>query len=407
MGIGFSRKTAGLLAVTLCLTGAIVALVAVLAGGPSGTSIRGRRVLSIGALFSLTGAGDVYGPQQLRAAQLAVSQLNAAGGVDGATVKLDVHDDESSPAVGRAQMGAVIGRDHVLAVLGPSLSLVAQHADATASAQHTPVLAVSNSANGIVGRCAYDCSWIWRDSLGEATAVPSAVQWLADQGHIASAAIINSDDVLGQDDAQIASQAFTANGIPVVARIQVVGSISVPTAVTAALRERPEVLFVGATSGALAAEVVRRARADHFTGTIVGGNVFNSHATNLLAGDVGSGTISGAAWYAGNDFPANSQFIAAYTRRYGVAPDQFAAQAYTGVQVLAAAIRIAGSAVRTAPLPQARAAIERALYRVAVMTPLGALRFTHTHDVIQTVWVLRSTARGSRLVGFCDTGLLC
>lgn len=406
MGIGISRKTAGLIGAAASILVAAVVVI-VVAAGPSGTNARGRRVLTIGALLSLTGPGDVYGPQQLRAAQLAVSQINAEGGVSGAMLKLDVRDDHSAPDVGKSQMAAVIERDHALVVLGPSLSLVAQHADAIASEQHTPVLAVSNSANGIVGSCAYDCSWVWRDSLGEATAVPSAVQWLADQGHISSVAVINSNDVLGQDDAQIASHAFTVNGIPVVARIQVAGSVSVPSAVAAVLQKRPEVLFIGATSGALAAAIVRQARAAHFRGTIVGGNVFNSHATNVLAGEAGSGTISGAAWYAGNDFPANSQFIGAYTRRYGVAPDQFAAQAYTGVQVLAAAFRIAGSAVRTGSLAEARAAIERALYRVAVMTPLGALRFTHTHDVIQTVWVLRSTAAGSRLVGFCDTGLRC
>lgn len=406
MAIGISRRTAGWIGAAVCLLVVAAVVVVVVAGGSSGPAARGRRVLTVGALLSLTGPGDVYGPQQLRAAQLAVAQINAEGGADGATLKLDVRDDQSTPNVGKSQMAAVIGRDHVLAVLGPSLSLVAQHADATASQQHTPVLAVSNSANGIVGSCAYDCSWVWRDSLGEATAVPSAVQWLADQGHIASAAIVNSDDVLGQDDAEIASHAFTANGIPVVARIQITGS-SVPAAVTAALQRRPKVLFVGATSGELAAAIVRQARTAHFRGTIVGGNVFNSHATNHLAGDAGSGTISGAAWYAGNDFPANSQFISAYTRRYGVAPDQFAAQAYTGVQVLAEAFRIAGPSVRTDPLAKARAAIERALYRVAVMTPLGALRFTHAHDVVQTVWVLRSSSASSALVGFCNAGLQC
>ena len=46
--------------------------------------------------------------------------------------------------------------------------------------------------------------------------------------------------------------------------------------------------------------------------------------------------------------PKSQSFVAAYRKMYGSDPDQFAAQAYDGLSILAAAIRNAGSADRRA-----------------------------------------------------------
>lgn len=395
------RLVGGTIAAVMAATA--IVLVILLTGGSSKSATAHRRVVSIGAVLSLTGAGDVYGPQQKQAAELAVDQIDAEGGIDGAKLRLIVVDDKSMPAMGKQLMRRLIVDDGVIGILGPTLSLVATAADAQASALHTPVLAVSNTANGIVGRCAYDCSWVWRDSLGEATAVPAAIRWLAQSHHVASAAIVNvADDVLGVDDAQIAAAAFAAQGIPVTSHVQVGASGPIGAQVASALHGKPAVLVIGATSGARAAQILIQARNDGFTGTVVGGNVFNSSSTAALAGSQGVGTISGAAWYAGNDFPANSNFVSAYLDRYGTDPDQFAAQAYTGIQVLADAMRIGGIGSGQRPIAAQRSALQRALAQVALLTPLGQVRFTADHDVSQTVWILRTAAGGTHeLAGFC------
>lgn len=363
-------------------------------------------VLRIGAVFSLTGSGDVYGPQQARAAALAVSQINATGGVGGAKLKLVLVNDRSSPALGRRLIRRLVVDDRVVGILGPSLSLVATRADAIASALHTPVLAVSNTANGIVGRCAYDCSWVWRDSLGEATAVPAAIRWLTERRHIASAAIINvAGDVLGVDDAQIAARAFARDGVRITNRVQVTATGPIRARVESALRGDPDVLMIGATSGRRAAQILTLARKDRFRGVVIGGNAFNSAATAALAGKAGAGAISGSAWYAGNNFPANSAFISSYRNAFGREPDQFAAQAYTGVEILADAMRLGGLGSTSQPVAAQRSVLQGSLPRVALLTPLGELHFTSDHDVSQTVWILRETRSATHtLAGFCTPG---
>ena len=99
---------------------------------------------------------------------MAVSQINAAGGIKGATVHLVIDNDDSLPAESAAVMGSLITSQNVLAVLGPTFSNSAAAADPVADSLSTTVLAVSNTGPGIVGSCPYPCSWIFRDSLGDA-----------------------------------------------------------------------------------------------------------------------------------------------------------------------------------------------------------------------------------------------
>ncbi|HET6317850.1 MAG TPA: ABC transporter substrate-binding protein, partial [Chloroflexota bacterium] len=136
----------------------------------------------------------------------------------------------------------------------------------------------------------------------------------------------------------------------------------------------PDALFVTAPTH-LAAEILIQARRYGLDKVpIVGSNAFNASAVLRMAGDAAEGVIVGSAWSAANMSPRNQQFIAAYRDRYGVDPDQFAAQAYTGVYIMAMAIRDS----RTVSDPRA---VRDALEQLSkVDTPLGAFAFTPGRD---------------------------
>jgi branched-chain amino acid transport system substrate-binding protein len=384
---------------------ACAAMLAIVAGAQAhGTS--SLPPIKIGTVFSTLGAGDVYGPQQIKGAELAVDQINAAGGIDGAPLRLVEQNDDSIPANGAVAMRTLIQHDGVVAVLGPTLSQVAYTADPIANELKTPVLGVSNTGTGIVGTCSYPCTWSWRDSLGEAIAVPADVAAYVLDVHPSTAAIVwLKGDLLGIQEAKLAAQSLPANGVRVTANVALPATGGVTAAVGRALAGSPEALFVGTVSGESAAAVIKAARRAGFKGTFLGGNTMNSDATAALAGVAGEGARSASAWYRGNDFPANSAFVTAYHQAYGSEPDQFATQAYVGVQIIAAALadaRIAGSG---APIAEQRAMLQRSLPSVTMLTPLGPFRFTSDHDVSQIVWILAMDGRGGhRLAGFCDPG---
>src|SRR5437588_12732514 len=62
-------------------------------GGSTGSSNYQGKTLNFGAVFSLTGAGGVYGPQQQNGVQLAEEVINKNGGGNGAKIAFDTKDD--------------------------------------------------------------------------------------------------------------------------------------------------------------------------------------------------------------------------------------------------------------------------------------------------------------------------
>ena len=385
------------------LTALLVVVAALVSACGATTHAAAPHPLVIGALFSATGNGASIGPQQANGARLAVADINRAGGIDGAPLRLDLRDDRTDTVVAVAQLRS-LARGAALAVLGPTLSIVALSVDPVANNLRMPVLAVSNTIKGLVGTCAYPCSWIWRASLGEAVAVPADIDAYASREHARSAAVLyTTPDALGEQEADAAVASFKRDGVAVHRFAVPADTIDIAPFVAHALASKPSVLFVGSSFAITMGTAIKGARARGFHGAILGGNVLNSDTTAALAGSEGAGVQSAAAWSADNAFPANATFVTRYVQHYGTQPDEFAAQAYAGVQILAQAIERAHLATSTASPAAQRALLQKALPEVALQTPLGPFRFTADHDVQQIVWIRAFDGRGgNHLVGFCD-----
>src|SRR6267378_62026 len=90
-------------------------------GTSSSNSYQGKTI-QLGAILSITGAGGVYGPSSERGMVLAVDNINNAGGVSGAKLRLDVRDDGSLKAQSQQVAQTLIQQGQFLALLGPTLS---------------------------------------------------------------------------------------------------------------------------------------------------------------------------------------------------------------------------------------------------------------------------------------------
>ena len=146
-------------------------------------------------------------------------------------------------------------------------------------------------------------------------------------------------------------------------------------------------------------------RSEDFDGPILGGDIFNATGVVSATGEAGRGLRTGAAWQAGNDFPANTHFLRAFNSAFHVQPDQFAAQAYAGIEIISQAIGRGEAQRGGLSIAQRRKAVQKGLGQVALTTPLGPVRFTRDHDVDQIVWILELDGRGDHnLVQFCNPG---
>ena len=119
-------RVATALATLVLLTGCTAPPSPISGSGPLPTSTPpGDGVLRIGTLFPSTGAAAYIGPAQAAGAALAVSDINAAGGVEGQPVELIARDSgEASGTTLEASFDELVAGG-VDVVIGPSSSLLA------------------------------------------------------------------------------------------------------------------------------------------------------------------------------------------------------------------------------------------------------------------------------------------
>jgi branched-chain amino acid transport system substrate-binding protein len=346
----------------------VAAALALAAAGPAA---RGAETVKIGGALSLTGPAAVYGSSQRTCIQAAVEEVNKGGTLKGVTLQAILEDDASTKEQGIALFQRFINRDRVSVILGPTLSNTATAADPLAQGAKVPVVAISNTApKGItdIG------DFIWRVSLTEAQVIPGALKRLQGKlGFKRAGMLYGNDDAFTQAGYNVMRAALEAQGIAIVGTQTFAKPDRDYNAQLTALKElSPDVLMVSALAEN-AAGIVAQARQLGWNVPIMGGNGFNSPAFIKNAGPAAEGVYVGTAWNKVSADPANQAFIAAMKAR-GVDPDQFCAQAYTGVLVVAEAVRQSG-------MKGGRAEVKAGFAKVKDLpTPLGRFSFQENRD---------------------------
>lgn len=110
------------------------------AGEVAGMAAGGDTV-KIGAIMPLSAPGSVSGGTAMKAAfEIALDEINAAGGVLGKPVELVMVDTEGLPERGSAAMNRLINQEHVVGVVGEYHSAVGLSAKEVAHDNHIPVV---------------------------------------------------------------------------------------------------------------------------------------------------------------------------------------------------------------------------------------------------------------------------
>jgi branched-chain amino acid transport system substrate-binding protein len=256
-------------------------------------------------------------------------------------------------------------------ILGPTLSDSALSVDPIAQQAGVPVLAVSNAGGSItqIG------NFIFRDCLSENQLVPQTVKHVSSRLRLQRAALLYADTDPNRAGSHGFEKALEEIGVQITTEQAFpVDATDVASQLAEIANTRPDALFITAPMHAAASILVQARRGGLISVPIVGSNSFNAGGVLRAAGDAAEGLIVGGAWSAANQTPRNQQFIQSYRTRFGAEPDQFAAQAYTGVYVMAAALKTTGSSTDPRAL---RDALERT---TGLDTPLGAFSFNDVRD---------------------------
>lgn len=308
--------------------------------GDKETGADGPVKAKIGVISYLTGPGAGYGEAITNGLKLANKELKEAGEVD---LELKIEDSAGKQEEALSAAQKLMNSDNVDAIIGPTLSTEMFVVGPEADLNGVPIMGTSNTAEGIPQLGDY----VFRNSIPETLAIPASVQKAIEKYDVKKVAIL-----YGNDDV------FTKAGYDVMKKVAEDLNLEVVTTETFQLGQsdykaqltkiknlNPDLILASAlyNEGAVILDQARKMGLDV---PFVGGNGFNSPEVIKIAGDASNGLIVATPWFAQKDDEKVKNFVKNYTEAYGVEPDQFAAQAYDGLYLMAEAVKNAGVADR-------------------------------------------------------------
>lgn len=302
-----------------------------------------KKPIKIGAVFGTSGGVAGYGQSQKSAVELAVADLNAAGGVGGTPVEVIFEDSAGNKDQAINAVRKLIDKDEVVAIIGPTLSAEMFAAGPVANQAGVPILGVSTTAQGItdIG------NFVFRNSLPEAGVLPTTVKRAVEKFRLKKVAIIyDAKDDFSVSGYKTFAEELKRNGVEVLETVTYqTKDTDFNAQLTRIAAKQPEALVVSGLYQE-AALILQQARQLGLKVPVIGGNGFNSPQLAAIAKEAAEGVVVGSPWYAGSPSEKAKKFVEAYKAKYGKAPDQFAAQAYDGFFLIAEAIKKAGSTSR-------------------------------------------------------------
>ena len=340
-----------------------------LAAALSFGSAQAAEPIKIGVAEALSGGAAQYGISIRNAFQMAAEEINAAGGVNGRQLELVIEDEQGKKDEAINAFKKLIFQDKALMLFGPTLSNSAKASDPIAQSAHVVVFGTSNTAEGIttIG------DHVFRNSVTEADVLPVTIKVAAKVARIKKVAVLyGNDDVFTKSGYDAFKKALEDEKMPVTTTETFAkGDVDFKAQLTKIKATNPDALVLSALI-AEGAPIMVQARQLGINLPFIGGNGMNSVKVFDLAKGASDNLWVGSPWALGSQTPENQHFVVAYTQKYKAAPDQFSAQAYDAMNIVAAAL---AKIKLTGNLEADRKALRDALPNVTHTGATGAFKF--------------------------------
>ncbi|MCU0604892.1 MAG: ABC transporter substrate-binding protein [Desulfobacterales bacterium] len=333
----------------------------VAAAGPEGAPIK------VGVVLPLTGAQQKFGEIQKNSFQMALEEINAAGGVNGRPVELLIEDDRSKIDIGRSAAEKLILKDQVVALTGGYSSDVTFAVAAVAQHRKVPFLITTGAADEITELGA---EYVFRLNPPVSEYARPLVEFLQQVVKPRGVVILYEKGLFGQAGArEFADQAFELGWKILLNESYEPGTADFKPLLAKAKLARPDVVYMIAYVRE-AALLVQQARElglkpKVFAGAAAG---FTLPEFRNLAGDAAENVFSATLWTPQVPYPGASEYYSNYLKRFGSETEYHGAEAYASVYVVADALKRARELT-----PKG---VRDALARTNLMTAFGPVKFT-------------------------------
>lgn len=324
-----------------CLAAAVVALLGV-------ATAQAADPIRIGGMFETSGAIASLGNQGYEGAQIAVQQINAAGGIGGRQVELVQVNTESDETKSVTAVKRLIEREKVTAIIGP-------HSSGSCLAiidivQRAEIPMVCNGASVKIAAPAQERKWIFSTTITDATLIAVEVAYLKAKG-ITKVSLLNPDSAFGQSAREQWEKQLPANGMSLVIQETFGNSDQDMTPQLTKIRGSDMQANVIWAAGPVQAIAVKNYRQLGIDRPLILPNGATDPNLHRLAGDAINGVIFAASklsiWEQLPDTDPQKalfrSFVTDFRAKFGREPTGFAGNGYDSLHVLATAIGKAGT----------------------------------------------------------------
>lgn len=293
----------------------------------------------LGASVALTGPIPEFGLDISQAYQLAISDLNADGGIAGHDFEVDIQDGACDGDAATVVANGFAADPSILAVAGGTCTGETLGLAPILAEARMPFVSASATNPAVTSE---DCDICNRVALSDKLQADVDAEYIVNTLGLSTAAVMHDNSDYGLGLANLFQEAFEALGGTVVSfdGIQV-GDVDFRPVLTQVATNAPEVIFFGGyyqEAALIAAQMKETGMEDvvFFSDDGVYGDAFVN-----TAGAEGEGIY--ASFVAGDEVAeANAAFDAAYQEMWGTLPQEqgpFHAQAYDSVMMIAEAIK--------------------------------------------------------------------
>lgn len=295
--------------------------------------------IKIGVPVGLSGANSVVAPSVVQAAELAVDEINAKGGVLGRPLVLNVADDGSGAAGAQKAFDSLIYQKKVDVLISMETSAARNAGLPIVTRSKTPYIYTSLYEGHSCNKYMYVDAWV------PSQAVASIVDHFMKTDNAKKFFLIGSDYAFGRGMLGFTKSYILKKGGKVVGEEYLPMNASDWTPVINKLQSaKPDAIITATAGGAPNVTLTKQLRAAGVT--LPYGNLSVDEGTAKEMGPDAVGMVIAGSYFTSIDSPVNKVFLAAMRKKFGAklkTPNDLSVPEYDAIYLYKAAVEKAGS----------------------------------------------------------------
>jgi urea transport system substrate-binding protein len=346
-------------------------------------AVQAQEPIKIGVPVGLSGANSVVAPSVVQEAQLAVDEINAAGGVLGRKLVLEVADDASGAAGAQKAFDSLVYQKKVDVLISMETSAARNAGLPIVSKGKVPYIYTSFYEGHSCNKYLYVDAWV-----PEQQVPPIVDAFMKDKG-AKTYFLIGSDYAFGRGMLSFARSYIEKKGGKVVGEEYLPMDGTDWSAILSKLKEsKADALITSTAGGAPNVTLTKQLRGAGIT--IPYGNLAVDEGTAKSMGADATGIYISASYVTGIGSPENKAFLEAAQKKFGAdlkTPNDLSVPEYEAVYLYKAAVEKAGSTDA--------AKVIDALPAVSFKGPRGVIKMDEQHHAPLTMYLGQVEADGS------------